>query len=73
MIKVKFLRSIIKAGIIRKPGDTMELPEITAALLAEKGVVEVEGKKAIRKKVEVDVVTFEDIVAPKKVLDLPNN
>ena len=58
---------------MRKPGDTMELPEITAALLAEKGVVEVEGKKAIRKKVEVDVVTFEDIVAPKKVLDLPNN
>lgn len=70
MIKVKFLRNIIKAGIVRKPGDTMELPETTAALLAEKGVIEVEGKKAVRKKVEVDVVTFEDVVAPKKAPDL---
>jgi len=58
---------------MRKPGDTMELPETAAALLAEKGVVEVEGKRAVRKKVEIDVVAFEDIVAPKKVPDLPNN
>lgn len=66
MILVKFLGKIMKGGIMRKPGDTMELPNVTAALLAEKGIVEVEGKRAVRKKVEVEVVTFEDVVAPKK-------
>lgn len=71
MIKVKFLKKIMKGGIMRQPGDTMELPASTAALLAERHVLVVEGKKAVRKKVEIDVVTFEDVVAPKKAPSLP--
>jgi len=64
MVKVKFLVPIMKAGKMRKPGDMMELPGPAAALLAERGVLEVPGKRPVRKKVEIDVVTFEDV--PKK-------
>jgi len=59
-LKVKFLREIIKAGKLRKPGDEMELPEGTAARLAEKGVVEIPGKKVIKAKEEVEVLKIVD-------------
>jgi len=66
MVKVKFLRQIMKAGKMRKPGDTMELPEKTAALLAEKGVLEIPGKKVIRAKEEVEVVKIVDDAKAKE-------
>ena len=66
MVKVKFLVPIVKAGKLRKPGDTMDLPTTAAALLAERGVLEVPGKKPVRKKVEIEVVCFEDIVPQKE-------
>ena len=66
MIKVTFLTNIMKAGKMRKKGDTMELPESTAALLALRGVVKVPGKKAVKGKAEVDVVAFVDDVGPTK-------
>lgn len=61
MVKVKFLKPVMKSGILRKPGDVMELPETTAALMLERRTIEVPGKKVVRKKVEVEVVCLVDI------------
>lgn len=45
---------------MRKVGEEMEMNDQAAALLAEKGTLEIPGKKVIRKKVEVEVVEIVD-------------
>lgn len=65
MIKVKFLGSIMKGGIMRQRGDLMELPESTAALLADTGMVEIPGKKVIKVKKEVEVLEIVDAKTSK--------
>ncbi len=60
MIKVKFLTTIMKNGILRKPGDEMEINETSAALLAEKGTLEIPGKKVIKVKKEIEVLEIVD-------------
>ena len=60
MIKVKFLTTIMKNGVLRKPGDEMEIDETAAALLAEKGTLEIPGKKVIKVKKEIEVLEIVD-------------
>jgi hypothetical protein len=50
----------MKGGKLRKPGEVMEMVEEAAALLAEKGVLEIPGKKVVRVKETVDVVKIVD-------------
>ena len=59
-VKVKFLRPIVKNGQLRKEGEELEMDATSAALLAEKGVVEIPGKKVVREKQEVEVVKVVD-------------
>lgn len=67
MVKVKFLTSIIKQGKLRKPGEEMDLPMKTALNLANRGTVEIPGKKVIKVKREVEVLTMVDAKpAPKE-------
>jgi hypothetical protein len=54
-VKVKFLRSIIKEGKERKPGETLEIDATAAVNLAMKGVVVIPGYKVEKVKKEIEV------------------
>lgn len=60
MIKVKFLVSMMKNGVMRKPGDTMEIDNTSAALLAERNNVVIPGKKVIKVTKEIEVLEIVD-------------
>ncbi len=60
MITVKFLVAMMKNGIMRKPGDTMEIDNTSAALLAERKNVVIPGKKVIRVIKEIEVLEIVD-------------
>ncbi len=63
MIKVKFLVPMMKNGKMRKIGDTMEMDNTSAALLAEKNNVSIPGKKVIKVKKEIEVLEIVDDVS----------
>ena len=62
-VKVKFVTPMMKNGVLREPGDELEIDASAAALLAGKGAVTIPGynvKKETRE-IEVDVlVPIED-------------
>jgi len=66
MIKVRFLTPMMKNGVMRKVGDEMEMDETTAALLADRGNVEIPGKKVVRVKKEVEVLEIVDAKTSEK-------
>lgn len=65
MIQVKFLVKMMKNGVMRNPGDMMEIDNTAAALLANKGNVEIPGKKVIKVKKEIEVLEIVDVKISK--------
>ena len=61
-VKVKFLTAMMKNGVLRKPGDELEIDATSAALLAAKGSVEIPGYDVKRVKQEIEV----DVLVPKE-------
>ena len=57
-VKVKFLNPMMKNGLLRKRGDTLEIDATSAALLAGRGAVEIPGYsvKKVTKEIEVDTL-----------------
>ena len=57
-VKVIFITPMMKSGILRNPGDEMEIDATAAALLAAKDCVTIPGYdvKRVTKEIEVDVL-----------------
>ena len=66
-VKVKFITPMMKNGILRKPGDELEIDATSAALLAAKGNVTIPGYdvKRVKREIEVDVLVPKEEVAKK--------
>jgi hypothetical protein len=60
-VKVKFLTKMMKNGVLRQPGDVLEMDATAAVLLAGKGGVTIPGY--VIKKVERTVV--ENVLVPE--------
>jgi len=57
-VKVKFLSQMMKNGILRKPGDVLEIDASSAVLLATKGNVTIPGYSVKKEKREIEVDTL---------------
>ena len=57
-VTVKFLTPMMKNGIMREVGDTLEIDATSAVLLAEKGGVEIPGYviKKVKREIEESVL-----------------
>jgi hypothetical protein len=55
---------MIKNGVLRNPGDELEMDATSAMLLANKGNVEIPGYevKRVKKEIEVDTLVEKEVV-----------
>lgn len=60
-VNVKFLTKMMKNGVMRMPGDILEMDATSAVLLAEKGGVTIPGY--VIKKVERTII--ENVLMPE--------
>lgn len=60
-VKVKFVTPMMKNGVLRKPGDELEIDASSAVLLAAKKNVTIPGYsvKKVKQEIEVDTLVPE--------------
>ena len=61
-VNVKFINPMMKNGILREPGDELEIDATSAALLAARGAVEIPGYTVRKEKREIEV----DVLVPNE-------